>query len=64
MENNMDFITNTDWSAVLVTAMTIWGAFVTFASAVVKVTPTTKDDAILEKLVKFAEIFSIFNRKK
>ena len=60
----MEFITNTDWQAVFIMAMTIWGAFVTFASAVVKATPSMKDDAWLEKLLKFAEIFSIFNRKK
>jgi hypothetical protein len=60
----MDFILNTDWQAVLVTAMTIWGAFVTFASVVVKLTPTLKDDAFLDKAIKFVEVFSIFNRKK
>lgn len=59
----MEWITNTDWQAVLATATTIWGAFVAFASAVVKVTPTMKDDAILEKVVKFFEAFSIFNRE-
>ena len=63
MEINMDFITNTDWQAVLTVAMTIWGAFVTFASVVVKATPTMKDDAFLEKAIKFVAIFSIFNRK-
>ncbi len=40
------------------------GAAVTFATAVVKFTPTTKDDAILEKVVKVFEFFSIVNRKK
>lgn len=63
MEINMEFITNTDWQAVLTVAMTIWGAFVAFASVVVKATPSMKDDAALEKIVKFVEIFSIFNRK-
>lgn len=63
MEKNMDFITNTDWQAVLTMAMTLWGALVTFASVVVKATPTMKDDAFLEKVLKFAEILSIFTRK-
>lgn len=59
----MDFILNTDWQNVIVTAATIWGAFVAFASVVVKITPTMKDDAFLEKAIKFVELFSIFNRK-
>lgn len=55
----MDFIADIDW----VQIAAIWGAFVAFASLVVKATPTMKDDAILEKLLKFVELFSIFNRK-
>lgn len=42
--------------------MAIWGAFVTFASTVVKYTKTTKDDAVLDAIVNFLEKFSIFNK--
>lgn len=55
----MEFLTNINWIEIA----GIWGAFVAFASLVVKATPTMKDDAILEKLLKFVELFSIFNRK-
>ena len=55
----MEFIANIDW----VQVSAIWGAFVAFASLVVKFTPTMKDDAILEKALKFVELFSVFSRK-
>ncbi|UOF77790.1 hypothetical protein [Caudoviricetes sp.] len=55
----MEFIANIDW----VTVFAYWGAFVAFASAIVKLTPTMKDDAILEKVLKFVELFSVFSRK-
>lgn len=39
------------------------GAIVTAASAIVKVTPTTKDDTIVGKIVAFISKLSIFNTK-
>lgn len=41
----------------------IIGALVTFASTVVAITPSTKDDAIVGKIVEFISKFSVFNRK-
>lgn len=41
----------------------IVGSIVTTASSIVALTPSTKDDAILGKIVKFLEYFSIFNKK-
>jgi hypothetical protein len=41
----------------------IIGSVVTTASAIVALTPSTKDDEILGKIVKFLEYFSIFNKK-
>lgn len=34
------------------------------ASTIVKLTPTTKDDSILEKIIEILSLFSIFNTKK
>jgi hypothetical protein len=39
------------------------GAIVTAASTVVVLTPSTKDDEILGKIVEFISRFSVFNRK-
>ncbi len=39
------------------------GAVVTAASAIIALTPSTKDDAILGKIVKFISLFSIFNKR-
>lgn len=39
------------------------GAIVTACSALVALSPSTKDDEILGKIVKFFELFSIFNKK-
>lgn len=39
------------------------GALVTAASTIVALTPSTKDDEILGKIVKFIEVFSVFNKK-
>jgi hypothetical protein len=41
-----------------------WGALVAFATVVVKLTPTTKDDDLLAKVVKFFDNFSVVNPKK
>lgn len=38
------------------------GAVVTFASTVVKLTPTQKDDAILAVVIDILEKFSVFNK--
>ena len=39
------------------------GAVVTAASAIVKVTPTKKDNTIVEAIVSFISKFSVFNTK-
>lgn len=39
------------------------GAVVTAASAIVGLTPSTRDDAIVGKIVEFISKFSVFNRK-
>lgn len=39
------------------------GAIVTAASAIVKVTPTKKDNAIVDTIVAFISKFSVFNTK-
>lgn len=40
------------------------GGIVSCASIIVKLTPTTKDDSVLEKIVNFLDYFSVFNTKK
>ena len=40
-----------------------WGALVAFATVVVKLTPTQKDDAILAKVIKLLDYFSVVNPK-
>ena len=40
------------------------GAIVSCASIIVKLTPTTKDDSVLEKIVNFLDYFSVVNTKK
>lgn len=39
------------------------GAIVTAASAVVAITPSTRDDEIMGKIVGFIAKFSIFNKR-
>ena len=41
-----------------------FGLLVAFCSAVVKLTPTLKDDTIWAKILKFFDLFSIFFTKK
>lgn len=41
----------------------IFGAAVALASLIVKLTPSTKDDEILAKIVKVLDLLSIFNTK-
>ena len=50
----------TNW----VNIMAVYGGIVALATAVVKVTPSTKDDEILGKIVKFLDFFSTVNPKK
>lgn len=40
------------------------GGIVSCASIIVKLTPTTKDDSILEKVINVLDYFSIVNTKK
>lgn len=54
----MDFITN-HWNDILA----VVGAVVSLATLIVGLTPTTKDDEILGKVVKFIELFSVLNKK-
>lgn len=39
------------------------GVVVTAATGIIALTPTTKDDEILGKIVKFIELFSVVNKK-
>ena len=41
-----------------------FGMLVAFCTAIVKMTPTQKDDNILAKVVKWADVFSIVFTKK
>lgn len=41
----------------------IFGAAVALASLIVKLTPSTKDDAILAKVVKVLDLLSVVNTK-
>lgn len=40
-----------------------FGTVVAAASIIVKATPTTKDDAVLAKIVKVLDLFSVVNAK-
>lgn len=46
------------------TIFAIWGMLVAFCTAIVKLTPTQKDDNILAKIVKWADVFSVVFTKK
>lgn len=41
----------------------VLGVLVTAASAIVKLTPTTKDDDIVAKVIKIVDALSVFNPK-
>lgn len=43
--------------------LAIWGAVVVLATLIVKITPSQKDDALLAKVVKFFDNFSVVNPK-
>ena len=45
-----------------VNILAVWGAAVGLASAIVKITPTQKDDAILAKIINVLEMLSIYNK--
>lgn len=45
-------------------AFVVVGAFITFATVVVGITPTKKDDELLAKLVKLFEWASVIKSKK
>lgn len=47
------------WNDVLA----VWGGVVALASVVVKLTPTQADDAVLAKVVKVADWFSVITPK-
>ena len=46
------------------TIFAIWGMLVAFCTAIVKLTPTQKDDNILAKIVKWADVFSVVFTKE
>lgn len=46
------------------TALAWIGGIVSCASIIVKLTPTTKDDSVLEKVINVLNHFSVFNTKK
>lgn len=41
-----------------------WGMLVALCSIIVRATPTQKDDAILAKIVKWADVFSVVFTKE
>jgi hypothetical protein len=45
-----------------VNILAVWGAAVGLASAIVKITPTQKDDAVLAKIISVLEVLSIYNK--
>ena len=47
-----------------VNVVAIYGALVAVATAVVKLTPSTKDDEFLGKVVRFLDFFSTVSVKK
>lgn len=46
------------------TIFAIWGMLVAFCTAIVKLTPTQKDDTFLAKVVKWADVFSVVFTKE
>lgn len=46
------------------TIFAIWGMLVAFCTAIVKITPTEKDNRVLEKIVKWADVFSVVFTKE
>ncbi len=58
MENVIAWV-SANWQTILA----VWGGVVLVASAIVKATPSQRDDAILEKVLKWVDYLSIFNKK-
>jgi hypothetical protein len=54
METIVGFVTN-NWINILA----IYGAVVALATTIVKITPSTKDDEILGKVIKVLDWFSV-----
>ena len=50
-----------NWQSYVGTAFEVFGAAVAFASVIVKITPSQKDDAFLAKVIKICDQLSIFN---
>lgn len=51
-----------DWIINNLETMLAWiGGIVSAATIIVKLTPTTKDDSVLEKIVKVLDTFSVVN---
>lgn len=48
-----------NWTLILA----VWGGIVTLATAITKLTPTKKDDAILTKVLSVVELFSTAKSK-
>ena len=46
------------------TIFSIWGMLVALCTAIVKLTPTQKDDNVLAKVVKWADVFSVVFTKE
>jgi hypothetical protein len=46
------------------TIFAIWGMLVAFCTAIVRLTPTQKDDTFLAKVVKWADVFSVVFTKE
>ena len=46
------------------TIFAIWGMLVALCTAIVKLTPTQKDDNVLAKVVKWADVFSVVFTKE
>lgn len=61
MEHLQEIIAN--WQFWLEKGLEIFGAAVALASLIVKLTPTSKDDAVLAKVVKVFDWLSIVNTK-
>ena len=54
-----------DWLVEHYTNILAWvGGIVSCASIIVKLTPTTKDDGIVDKIIKLLDYFSVFNTKE
>lgn len=61
MEHLQNIIEN--WQTYLETGLEIFGAAVALASLIIKLTPSTRDDQILAKVVKVFDWLSIVNTK-